>query len=286
MFLSFLLVGVSGVVASPVPSSSGQVVCVKRDACTCDMSDGSGSVSLHSLARPEAPYELDSNSYRFMYSPCTAMKHAKGECEQDTSVCLEGREEDFGYNFGRASDPEFITDKNGNVTVQYTSEVGNKTRTAKVQLVCDPSVTERPLSMFKGMTETAMNWTFTTVCACPGACESPAITCDLVDSCSCAVNGDLGVIDLRNMLIPLSGPNGNNVMFWNLCSGLLMEKDVKYEVKVICDHTAHAPRLNAVKTQTGFKLSLVSRCACVIQNRSKVKMAAKMTTYLGFHSGY
>ncbi|XP_078667189.1 uncharacterized protein LOC144909025 isoform X1 [Branchiostoma floridae x Branchiostoma belcheri] len=121
------------------------------------MSDGSGRISLHSLASPEEPYELDSNSYRFLYSPCTAMKNAKQECREDTSVCLEGREEDFGYNFGSASDPEFITDKTGNVTVKYTSHVGNKTRTAKVRLVCDPSVTERPLVMFKGMTETAMN---------------------------------------------------------------------------------------------------------------------------------
>ncbi|XP_066270893.1 uncharacterized protein [Branchiostoma lanceolatum] len=169
IFLSALLLGIYSVVTSPTPLSPRQVVCVKRDACTCDMSDGSGRVSLHSLARPEEPYELDSNSFRFLYSPCTAMKNAKQECQDDTSVCLEGREENFGYNFGRASDPEFITDKNGNVTVKYTSEVGNKTRTAKVQLVCDPSVTERPLVMFKGMTETAMNWTFTTVCACPGA---------------------------------------------------------------------------------------------------------------------
>ncbi|XP_078667191.1 uncharacterized protein LOC144909025 isoform X3 [Branchiostoma floridae x Branchiostoma belcheri] len=127
------------------------------------MSDGSGRISLHSLASPEEPYELDSNSYRFLYSPCTAMKNAKQECREDTSVCLEGREEDFGYNFGSASDPEFITDKTGNVTVKYTSHVGNKTRTAKVRLVCDPSVTERPLVMFKGMTETAMKMTLNMV---------------------------------------------------------------------------------------------------------------------------
>ncbi|XP_078667722.1 uncharacterized protein LOC144909557 [Branchiostoma floridae x Branchiostoma belcheri] len=209
---------------------SQQVECRQVDHCSCDMSDGSGKIELHSLARPDNPYRIDHNNYTYLYSPCAAMRNATGECKDQASVCQQFDEGGIGYNYGTADSASFYYDPNNKVVkISYSYFESNMTRNSNVDLICDPGQRERPLFGYQGSDPFLMNFKLTSVCACPGGCLGPPVTCTMKDACSCEMSdgtGDVNLHPLDNPWAPLRsshlGPElGRNfTYYYNPCSGI------------------------------------------------------------------
>ncbi|XP_066277591.1 uncharacterized protein [Branchiostoma lanceolatum] len=207
-----------------------QLECRQVDHCSCLMSDGSGKIELHSLARPDNPYKIDHNNYTYLYSPCQAMRNATGECKDAASVCQQFDEGGIGYNYGTADSASFYYDPNTKqVKISYRYFESNMTRNSNVDLVCDPGQRERPLFGYQGSDPFLMNFKLTSVCACPGGCLAPPVSCAMKDSCTCEMSDGSGEINLHpldNPWAPLRsshlGPElGRNfTYYYNPCSGI------------------------------------------------------------------
>ncbi|XP_035674312.1 uncharacterized protein LOC118414393 isoform X2 [Branchiostoma floridae] len=206
-----------------------QLECRQLDHCSCLMNDGSGKIELHSLAHPDNPYRIDHNNFTYMYSPCTAMRNATGECKDAASVCQQFDEGGIGYNYGTADSASFYFDPNTKqVKISYSYFESNMTRNSNVDLICDPGQRERALLGYQGSDPFLMNFKLTSVCACPGGCMAPAVTCNMKDSCTCDMSDGTGAINLHpldNPWAPLRSSHlqpdlGRNfTYYYNPCSG-------------------------------------------------------------------
>ncbi|XP_035674313.1 uncharacterized protein LOC118414393 isoform X3 [Branchiostoma floridae] len=206
-----------------------QLECRQLDHCSCLMNDGSGKIELHSLAHPDNPYRIDHNNFTYMYSPCTAMRNATGECKDAASVCQQFDEGGIGYNYGTADSASFYFDPNTKqVKISYSYFESNMTRNSNVDLICDPGQRERALLGYQGSDPFLMNFKLTSVCACPGGCMAPAVTCTMKDSCTCDMSDGTGAINLHpldNPWAPLRSSHlqpdlGRNfTYYYNPCSG-------------------------------------------------------------------
>ena len=208
--------------ACPGKCKAAKVECVGQDLCTCEMSDGSGTINLHSLDNPLKPMKDEPNPKQtVLYNPCSAI--ASPDCG-DHSVC-EIRSDSI-VGLGYANTARFVG--NG---IKYLADVGRPSST--VNLICDYSQRDEPL--FR-VGETANTYNVYSVCACPDGCDTPApsdppppASCDQIDSCTCKSTSDNAVInlhDLDNPYAPLTtADNIDYTYYYNPCSGLKIKND-------------------------------------------------------------
>ena len=210
--------------ACPGKCKVSKVECVGQDLCTCEMSDGSGTINLHSLDNPLNPMKDEPNPKQtIFYNPCSPV--ASPDCG-DHSVCEIHNDSIVGL--GYANTARFVD--NGNLHgITYLADVGRPSST--VNLICDHSQRDEPLFRIG---ETANTYNVYSVCACPDGCDTPApppspASCDQIDSCTCKSTSDNAVIDLHNLDNPYAPltttDNRDYTYYYNPCSGLKLDND-------------------------------------------------------------
>ncbi|XP_066277590.1 uncharacterized protein [Branchiostoma lanceolatum] len=219
----------SVLLAWSIRTALSQLECEQVDSCSCEMTDGSGRIELQSLAHANNLYRIDHSIFTFLYSPCEAMHNATGECNDGTSVCQLFRAGGQGYNYGRADTARFSVDPDTKqVRISYSHMANNITRISNVNLVCDPGQREKALFEFEWAEPLLLNFKLTSVCACPGGCLAPPVSCAMKDSCTCEMSDGSGEINLHpldNPWAPLRSSHfqpdlGRNfTYYYNPCSG-------------------------------------------------------------------
>ena len=204
--------------ACPGKCKASKIECVGQDLCTCEMSDGSGTINLHSLDNPVNPMkDVPNPKQTVLYNPCSAV--ASPDCG-DHSVCEIRNDSIVGL--GYANTARFVG--NG---IKYLADVGLPSST--VNLICDYGKRDEPL--FR-VGETANTYNVYSVCACPDGCDTPApppspASCDQIDSCTCKSTSDNAVIDLHdldNPYAPLTTTDNRDYSYYyNPCSGLKLK---------------------------------------------------------------
>ena len=123
--------------ACPGRCKRSKVECVGQDLCTCEMSDGTGTINLHSLDNPLNPmkYETDQKQTVF-YNPCSPV--AAPNCGNHSICEMRGGSI---VGLGYANTATFVT--NQRIGIEYLSTLDNPSST--VNLICDYSQREEPL---------------------------------------------------------------------------------------------------------------------------------------------
>ena len=215
-FFSFLLYTRC---ACPGKCATSLRECRAKDLCSCEMSDGTGTINLHSLDDPTNPLR-DEVSPRdiFLYNPCSAM--TKPNCNNN-SLCEE--KGDSIIPLGKSFYSKFVFNNN-QLAVQYIFKDSFST----VNLICDHSQTDKPV--FKALGDNTYN--LYSVCACPNGCGSGPPSngpCDQTDSCTCESTSDGAVInlhDLDNPSRPLMAEDSEGYFYYyNPCSGIKLENN-------------------------------------------------------------
>ena len=211
--------------ACPGRCKRSKVECVGQDLCTCEMSDGTGTINLHSLDNPLSPMKDQPNPIQtIFYNPCSPV--ANPSCG-DHSICEMKGGSIVGL--GYANTARFVT--NERIGIEYLSTFDSPPST--VNLICDYSQRDEPLLRV----DEAMNtYNVYSVCACPDGCDTPPVptppptpSCDQMDSCTCKSNSDNVLIDLHdldNPYAPLTITDGTSyTYYYNPCSGLKLDVD-------------------------------------------------------------
>ena len=212
--------------ACPGKCKVSKVECVGQDLCTCEMSDGSGTINLHSLDNPLNPMKDEPNPKQtIFYNPCSPV--ASPNCG-DHSVCEIHNGSIVGL--GYANTARFV-DNGNHHGIKYRANVGRSSST--VNLICDHSQRVEP---FFRVSKTANTYNVHTVCACPDGCDTPApppspVSCDQIDSCTCKSTSDNALINLHNLDNPYAPltttDNRDYTYYYNPCSGLKLNIDKK-----------------------------------------------------------
>ena len=112
-------------------------VCVGKDSCTCEMSDGSGTVNLHALDNPTDPMrDALSPTSTILYNPCSPMTNPY--CNNN-SLCEE--RDNSLIPMGQANNTYFETGINGSLSLNYLS---SNNVTSTVNLFCDTNQRAKP----------------------------------------------------------------------------------------------------------------------------------------------
>ncbi|XP_065888345.1 uncharacterized protein [Dysidea avara] len=192
--------------------------CRAKDSCSCEMSDGTGTINLHSLDNPSSPLRDEvSPTNTFLYNPCSAMTNPS--CKNN-SLCEEQGESIIPL--GRAYYSRFVFNNN-QLAVQY---IQFNDSFSTVNLICDHNQTDKPV--FRAVGD-GYTYNLYSVCACPNGCGGPPSngTCDQTDSCTCKSTSDGAVInlhDLDNPYAPLTAKdNEGHTYYYNPCSGIHLE---------------------------------------------------------------
>ena len=216
--------------ACPGKCKRSKIECVGQNLCTCEMSDGTGTINLQSLNNPLNPMKDEPNpDQTIFYNPCSPV--AAPNCGNHSVCEMQG---DSIVGLGYASTARFINDRKLNI--EYLANNISST----VNLICDYSQREQPRFRVDKATNT---YSVRSVCACPDGCDapgSPPITrsCNQIDTCTCKSNSDDAIInlhDLDNPYAPLTTTDDiHYTYYYNPCSGL----QVKLDEKGTCDGVA------------------------------------------------
>ena len=204
--------------ACPGKCASSQTECKAKDLCSCEMSDGTGAIDLHSLDDPSNPLRDEASSGNiFLYNPCSPITNP--DC-MGNSLC-----EDVGtnrYPLGLADSAKFVQN-NSQISIQYTAP---NAFTTTVNLICDENQRNKPF--FRNLGD-GYTYNLYSVCACPNGCYSPPSngTCDQTDSCTCKSTSDGAVInlhDIDNPNAPLTAEDNEGYFYYyNPCSGIKLQ---------------------------------------------------------------
>ena len=210
--------------ACPGKCTSAETECVAKDLCSCEMSDGSGTINLHSLDNPTNPMNDGPNPEQtFFYNPCSSI--IDPFCDAH-SVCK--KQGDTITGLGRTDTAKF-TMNNNMLSIQYLGNFTTEISTSTVNLICDESQREEPFFRVNDDKET---FDLYSVCACPDGCSTPPTpqTCDQTDSCTCKSTSDGAVInlhDLDNPYAPLTAVDSEGyTYYYNPCSGIKLENPI------------------------------------------------------------
>ena len=165
--------------------------------CSCQLSDGGALVNLQTIDDPSSPIvspgatPLNISAY---YNPCSGMTGGPADCHGST-VCLKF--ENRYLPIGKPDTERYTVDGNGNVVVTYG---GPQSVEAVVTLVCDYSARHIPRLVITGQVPIPrLTMELRSICACPGACISPPLSCEAIDDCSCKVSEGGGTFSLREL---------------------------------------------------------------------------------------
>ena len=211
--------------ACPGKCKSVQKECIMKDACSCEMSDGSGIIDLHSLDSPAVPMQDSlSPSQTFLYNPCSLITSV--DCGNNT-VCMKSSDSSVGL--GLANTSKFITEDDGIVSIKYSNPITGKS--AKIQLNCDRGTRQKPLFRLAGINDDEYSMSVFSVCACPGGCITPSDPpapptshCSQIDSCSCKVDNTGKLFSLHKLDNPYAPLKTIGIdefpYYYNPCSGI------------------------------------------------------------------
>ena len=147
--------------ACPGKCTSSLRECKAKDLCSCEMSDGTGTISLHSLDNPNSPLQYKASPMdTFLYNPCSPMTNP--QCHNN-SLCEEKGESLIPL--GMAVYSRFVFNNN-QLSIQY---VGMNI-ISTVNLICDRNQTDKPI--FKALSD-GHTFNLYSVCACPNGCGAP-----------------------------------------------------------------------------------------------------------------
>lgn len=195
--------------------STSDTECIGIDHCRCARLDGSYAVNLHALDNPYEPMQdRITPNQTMLYNPCSPIS----ECGEEYAVCMKDGATIVGL--GLANSSKFVTDKDGQVNIQYTN---GDTRSI-VQLKCDKGARDKPFFKLEGTSKNKYVMSVYSVCACNGECTSPTDDCVKSDTCSCQLkeNGkqfSLHPLDNPDMPLTVKDELGY-IYYYNPCSGL------------------------------------------------------------------
>ncbi|XP_065887824.1 uncharacterized protein [Dysidea avara] len=205
--------------ACPGNCTRSQPECKAKDLCSCEMSDGTGTINLHSLGNTTNPLRDEASpTNTFLYNPCSPI--TKPDCK-GSSLCEE--QGDSLVSLGMANSAKFVQNNN-QLSIQYTGP--NNMTTSTVNLICDENQRNKPFFRAVGEGNT---YNLYSVCACPNGCGAPPSngTCDQTDSCTCKSTSDGAVInlhDLDNPYVPLTAEDNEGYFYYyNPCSGIKLQ---------------------------------------------------------------
>ena len=211
--------------ACPGGCKRSKIECVGQDLCTCEMSDGTGTINLHSLDNPLNPMKDESNpAQTIFYNPCSSV--ATPDCGNHSVCEIQGGSI---MGLGYASTAKFVY--NRRLGIEYLGNEGSLSST--VNLICDYSQRDEPRFRVDKTTNT---YSVRSVCACPDGCDAPdspirTLSCIQIDSCTCKSNSDNAIInlhDLNNPYAPLTTTDSTDyTYYYNPCSGLKIKVDDK-----------------------------------------------------------
>ena len=212
--------------ACPGRCKRSKVECVGQNLCTCEMSDGTGTINLQSLNNPLNPMKDEtSQKQTVFYNPCSPV--ATPNCGNH-SVCEMRGGSIVGL--GYASTARFVN--NRRIGIEYLSILDTPPST--VNLICDYSQRDEPL--FSAVDKAINTYNVRSVCACPDGCDAPGfppstLSCNQIDFCTCKSNSDDAIInlhDLDNPFAPLTTTDDTYyTYYYNPCSGLKIKVDEK-----------------------------------------------------------
>lgn len=237
--------------ACPGRCTASTKECIGQDLCTCEMSDGTGTINLHSLNNPLDPMKDEPNPMQTVfYNPCSPVGNP--QCGNH-SVCeiREGSIVGLGY----ANTARFVNSKG--IGIEYLANKGSPSST--VNLLCDYGQREKPMFRVDEHTNT---YNVYSVCACPDGCGTPAPpftpSCDQTDSCTCKSSSDGAIIDLHdldNPYAPLTTTDGSSfTYYYNPCSGLKIKAMGKCNGVAACQEDPYADTYHNIGT-TGPKIN-------------------------------
>ena len=210
--------------ACPGKCKKPKVECVGQDLCTCELSDGTGRINLHSLDDPSSPMKDEPHPLQTVfYNPCSPI--ASPRCGNHSVCEVQGNSI---VGLGLADTAKFVLSDSKQLSIQYLDNKGSTS--SRVNLICDHGQRGSPL--FRA-DELANTYDIYSVCACPGGCESPAQpptpTCIQTDSCTCKSTSDNAVINLHDLddpYAPLTTTDSTGyTYYYNPCSGLKIKYD-------------------------------------------------------------
>ena len=165
--------------------------------CSCRLSDDGGLVNLQTLDHPSSPmvgYSIQpQDDYYITYNPCSGMT-GTGYCDGSV-ICLHYMDGEIGVALPNTGN--YIVDKDGNVVIVYPTY---NTVQPNITLICDYSArTTANLSFDASGPITHLSIELRSICACPGACISPPLSCQAVDDCTCKLSEGGGTVSLRQL---------------------------------------------------------------------------------------
>eukprot|EP00117_Sycon_ciliatum_P041278 scpid20838/ scgid30223/ len=189
--------------------------------CACRLTDGQ-LINIRSLNQPSAPLVVKTDEFSVTLNPCTGIDVGPGTTQcRDVTVCMQRQGAYLDY--GIAERANYSLDV-GQVTLSYTSRDGS--RSTEIKLVCDQGQRHYPqVLVVNEPTSSLLKLEMRSVCACPGACLSPPVTCERVDDCTCRLADGAGTFslhDLDNPVAPLTATSSNGFTtfkyYYNPCT--------------------------------------------------------------------
>ncbi|CAH1277315.1 Hypp9564 [Branchiostoma lanceolatum] len=144
--------------------------CTADDSCSCKMSDGSGTVSLHALDNPAAAFKdvatTSGVEYTFYYNPCSGLTIGLEAC-MNVSGCAYNHVAQRYTALGTVQ-PDAFTPDEGRLIIAYSDKQSGMSY--NLTLVCDIAATN-PKFAFTGIRQqNSYDFMLTTRCACADEC--------------------------------------------------------------------------------------------------------------------
>ena len=198
-----------------------KVECKAKDLCSCEMSDGTGTIDLNFLNNPANPVrDVVSPTHSFLYNPCAYM--LKPDCKY-SSLCEE--QGDLLLPIGLTVSARFVLTNSSQLSLLYDNVELNYS-VSIVNLICDPNQRNEPF--FKAVGD-GHTFNLYSVCACPNGCYGVPSngSCDQTDSCTCKSTSDGAVINLHDLDNPYAAltaiDNEGYTYYYNPCSGIKLQ---------------------------------------------------------------
>ena len=189
--------------------------CIGVSSCRCARLDGTFAIDISALDNPYEPMQdRVTPTQTIMYNPCSPIYG----CGEGFAVCMKDGDKVVGL--GLTNSGKFVTDKDGQVSLQYS----NGEIQSVVQLKCDESAREKPFFKVERVSHNKYVMSVYSACACNGDCNVPTDDCVKSDTCSCQLKENGKQFNLH----PLDNPNKplrvkdrkGYIYYYNPCSGV------------------------------------------------------------------
>ena len=201
--------------ACPGKCQRSDLECIGINSCRCARLDGSYAIDISALDNPYEPMQdRVTPTQTILYNPCSPIY----ECGEGFAVCMKDGDKVVGL--GLANSSKFVTDKDGQVSLQYS----NGDIRSVVQLKCDEGARDEPFFKVEKVSQNKYVMSVYSACACNGDCNDPTGDCVKSDTCSCQLKENGKQFSLH----PLDNPNKplrvkdreGYIYYYNPCSGL------------------------------------------------------------------